>query len=365
MPMIRELLPGIIAAAVIAAVVFAFATLLGRWRARMLAAGPAATAIALGAGYVGGHVATFGWPPFPPVEATQWLPVFALVAMAAGTLHTMLRPRWWLSAGLWALVCAGLLAMLLRPKFQHVWTLNTGAVWLAGIAAGAVLLTACLATITMRTRTPSDDAHEGAMTSEASGASNASGAGDNDHGVGVENGAATATATAEPGDAPIVIPDTNADAESDAPVAAPAVRPRRDLSFPITGGIVCAASAGALITSGSVVLGQLALILGVTFGVCVLAELLMPPPISSAPSAAPVAAVLLTGLWTSGYFYSELPAVSALLLAGAPLLALVPTGKGTGGITALALRATLVAVPAASAVLVALRSAPPPMDYSY
>lgn len=40
-------------------------------------------------------------------------------------------------------------------------------------------------------------------------------------------------------------------------------------------------------------------------------------------SASPVVALLLAGIWLNGYFYSEMPAASAILLAVSPLLARV------------------------------------------
>jgi len=69
---------------------------------------------------------------------------------------------------------------------------------------------------------------------------------------------------------------------------------------------------------------------------------------------------LLCGLWLSGYFFSELSSVSALLLLVSPvpalMLALVDeSGNPRRG---LLLRAILVAVPVALAVFLAFAASP-------
>ena len=78
--------------------------------------------------------------------------------------------------------------------------------------------------------------------------------------------------------------------------------------------------------------------------------------------------VLLAGLWVNGYFYAELPALSALLFALALVLpALLPAmtaALGNSRIVAkpFLLRAAVVGVPVAIAVFIALRASPS-LDY--
>src|SRR6185436_16805957 len=76
--LLQQLLPGIIVGAVITGAVLAAA-------ARFPSVHRWAGAVALGAGYVGGHATAIGkWPSFPPVEATQWLLYFAVAGVIGG-----------------------------------------------------------------------------------------------------------------------------------------------------------------------------------------------------------------------------------------------------------------------------------------
>ena len=113
--LLQQLLPGVLAAVLISGV-FAFAGRL--WRANNWA-----DAVALGIGYAGGHVVTAGWPAFPPAEATQWLPYFALAAMFLGVIDALLRPAGSLRVLIWMLCCMGFLRLLLSSKFQYGWSL--------------------------------------------------------------------------------------------------------------------------------------------------------------------------------------------------------------------------------------------------
>jgi hypothetical protein len=73
---------------------------------------------------------------------------------------------------------------------------------------------------------------------------------------------------------------------------------------------------------------------------------------------APVFAVLSGVLLASGYFFSDLPGASAVLLAIAPVLALIPTGR-LSGLPGAGLRIILVSLPVAAAVIFAFRASPP------
>lgn len=91
---------------------------------------------------------------------------------------------------------------------------------------------------------------------------------------------------------------------------------------PLALGIVAAGGGGALFLSGSALLAQQTGALGAAAGAAFLVALAR-PGWSGARGATAVAAALLPGLWLAGYFYSDLPAASALLLAAAPLAAWV------------------------------------------
>jgi hypothetical protein len=75
----------------------------------------------------------------------------------------------------------------------------------------------------------------------------------------------------------------------------------------------------------------------------------------------PVFALFLGLLLVSGYFFAELPATSALLLAAAPVLGLIPTGR-LSRLSAAAIRVILVSLPVVAGVIVALLASPP-LDY--
>jgi hypothetical protein len=75
----------------------------------------------------------------------------------------------------------------------------------------------------------------------------------------------------------------------------------------------------------------------------------------------PVFSLLLGTLLVSGYFFAELPAASAVLLAFAPVLALASISI-TNKLLAFGVRAALVSVPVIAALVLAFRSSPP-LDY--
>ena len=134
--LLQQALPGLLVAALLSGVV-AFAGRL--WRANNWG-----DAVALAMGYAGGHAVTIGWPPFPALEATQWVPYVALASMFVGVLDTLLRPPGSLRALVWICYCAGLLRLLLSPKFQYGWSLLEGVFWIAGLALGMLLLASFL-----------------------------------------------------------------------------------------------------------------------------------------------------------------------------------------------------------------------------
>ena len=130
-------------------------------------------------------------------------------------------------------------------------------------------------------------------------------------------------------------------------------------ALPLILAIISAGTSVALMVSGSMRLGQLALIFGTTVAVSWLVACWI-PSLSLSRGAVPVVIVLTAGLWLSGYFYAELPAVSALLLGVSPVLALVPFGSFPLSRTwASCLPAGLVIVAVAAAVGIAIHASPP------
>jgi hypothetical protein len=130
--LLQQLLPGVLVAALLSGVL----AIAGRlWRANSWA-----DAVALAIGYSAGHVTATGMPAFPASEATQWLPYFALATMLLGILDALLKPPGSLRALIWILYGAGLLRLLLKPKFEYGWSLLEGALWIACFAAVMLVL---------------------------------------------------------------------------------------------------------------------------------------------------------------------------------------------------------------------------------
>jgi hypothetical protein len=119
--------------------------------------------------------------------------------------------------------------------------------------------------------------------------------------------------------------------------------------------IPCGGAAIALMLSGSLLLGQLAAVLtAAVFGSVILGF----RHVTIGKGVTPVVATLFSALVVSGYFFAELPAQSALLLAVAPALTLVRTGN-LPGLWAVAVRAGLVAAVVLIAVITAFLASPP------
>jgi hypothetical protein len=118
--------------------------------------------------------------------------------------------------------------------------------------------------------------------------------------------------------------------------------------------IICAGTFGALMLSGSMLLGQFAAVLGAAvFGTMVFTI----RKVALGRGIVPVFSLLMGALVVSGHFFAELPAASAVSLAFAPILALVPIGRPSK-LLASGLRAALVSVPVVFALVWAFRSSP-------
>jgi hypothetical protein len=278
MQLLKQMLPS---AALAAAVAAALLFVLARW---WKSANRCAGAIAIGAGYIAGHVLVAGWAPFPPRSATHWLFWFAVIGVIAAAADALVRPNGRIRLVTWAIICTIACRLVLQPKFSYAWSTAEGWLWVFAIALGVVGLTCTLYLIERRSIGPAT-------------------------------------------------------------------------LFSVT-TVLCAGICVALMLSGSLLLGQLAGVLTAIAVTCFLLILAVRAPFHPSGAAAPLSLVC-AGLLLSGFFYAELPAASALLLALAPASALLPLGKENSPWRALAFRVAVVAVPVAIAVALAFQASPP------
>lgn len=119
--------------------------------------------------------------------------------------------------------------------------------------------------------------------------------------------------------------------------------------------LACAGAFGALMLSGSMLLGQFAAALGAAvFGSLVFTA----RKVALGRGIVPVFSLLMGTLLVSAYFFAELPLTSAVLLAFAPVLALTPVGL-TGNHLAFGIRSAFVSIPIVAALVLAFRASPP------
>jgi hypothetical protein len=273
--LLKQILPAAIISMMVAAGVCGFALSWGKERARS-ALGP----LAIGLAYFSGHLVITGWVPFPPADTTNWLPYFALAAAVLGALCGALPTKVWARVLIFAVVSAGALRLLLKPKFLYSWSPTEGYVWVACLAGAMVGLAIILDALMRRSATA--------------------------------------------------------------------------IEMPAFLLIICGGTFGALMLSGSMLLGQFAAVLGAAvFGSLVFTA----RNVALGRGIVPVFSLLLAPLLLSGYFFAELPAASAVLLAFASVLALVPIGLGK--LLAFGVRAALVSIPILVALVLAYRSSPP------
>jgi len=285
MQLLKQMLPSAALAAAVAAVAAALLFVFARW---WKSASRCAGAVAIGAGYIAGHVLAAGWSPFPPRSATHWLFWFAVIGVIVAGADALVRQKGAIRLITWAIICTIACRLILQPKFNYAWSAAEGWLWVFAIALGAVGLTCILNLIE---RGPFGPATLFAVTT-----------------------------------------------------------------------VLCAGTCIALMLSGSLLLGQLAGVLTAIGTTCFLLIIAVTAPFPPGGAAAPLS-LICAGLWLSGFFYAELPAASALLLAVAPAFALLPVGKeGSSQSRVLACRVAFVAVPVAVSVALALRAAPP-LDY--
>ena len=138
MQLLKQMLPSAgLGAAVAAALLFIFA----RW---WKDAGGCAGAIAVGTGYVAGHLLAAGWSPFPPRHATQWLFWLAVIGMITAVADALVRPKGMTRLIIWTMICTIACRLILQPKFSYAWSAAEGWLRVVAIAFGVVVLSACL-----------------------------------------------------------------------------------------------------------------------------------------------------------------------------------------------------------------------------
>lgn len=273
--LLKQILPAAIMAMMVTAGVCGFALFWAKERAR-----GALAPLAIGLAYLVGHFFVTGWTPFPPADTTNWLPYFAAAAAVLGAFCAVLPAKGWARVLIFALVSAGALRLLLKPKFQYGWSFSEGWLWIACLVCGTVLLAVALDALTRRSATA--------------------------------------------------------------------------VEMPAILVITCAGAFGALMLSGSMLLGQFAAVLAAA----ILGTLVFTiRGVSLGRGIVPVFSLLLVALLLSGYFFAELPAISAALIAFAPVLALIPIGIPSK-LLAFGVRAALVSVPILVALVLAFRSSP-------
>jgi hypothetical protein len=283
MQLLKQMLPSAaLAVAVTAALLFVFA----RW---WKSAGHFAGALAIGGGYLAGHVLAAGWSPFPPRHATQWLFWFAVIGVIAAAVDDLVRPKRRARIVTWAIVSAIACRLILQPKFTYAWSAAEGWLWILAITVGLAVLACCL-----------DLVERGPF------------------------GSATLFSVAT-----------------------------------LLSGGACL----ALMLSASLLLGQLAVVLMAIAATCFLISVVRPALFLDRSGAAAPLSLVFAGLLLSGFFYAELPAASALLLALAPNIALLPVSReGHSNSRVLMCRLALVAIPVVIAVVLAFHASPP-LDY--
>jgi hypothetical protein len=276
MSLLEQILPSAIVAMMVAAGLCGLALFWGKDRARG-ALGPSA----IGLAYLAGHLVITGWITFPPADTTNWLPYFALTGAVLGASCALVATKAWARVLIFALVSAGALRLLLKPKFQYGWSLGEGWLWVGCLVCAFVLLAIILDALVRR--------------------------------------------------------------------------PATAIEMPVFLVMTCAGTFGALMLSGSILLGQFAAVLGAAvFGSLVFTA----GKVALGRGIVPVFSILLGTLLVSGYFFAELPLTGALLLAFAPALALVPIGRPRK-LLAFGIRSALVSAPILVALVLAFRSSPP------
>jgi len=112
-----------------------------------------------------------------------------------------------------------------------------------------------------------------------------------------------------------------------------------------------------LMISGSIFLAQCAAVLGAAVAG---SGVLFARNIVAARSTMHLFSLLLVSLLVSGYFFADLPVLSASLIMAAPLFGLIPIRMSP--LPSAGIRIILAALPVAFALFVAFRASPPLSD---
>lgn len=97
--------------------------------------------MALGLAFAIGHAAVRGWlqdggPPWPPLDATDWVPWLALLAMTLGLLESVAPCPAWARWENRILLTALMLGLVLRPLLAEWLVTVEGVGWLLGVGLG-------------------------------------------------------------------------------------------------------------------------------------------------------------------------------------------------------------------------------------
>lgn len=107
-------------------------------------------ALAVGGGYLVGHTAVRGWPPWPPLERLDWLWYLTPAAVVLGLVETLaplpVALRWVLRTLLWGTV----LVLLLAPWRMTDPGPTARAAWLLALGAGGLVFWGTLAALAER-----------------------------------------------------------------------------------------------------------------------------------------------------------------------------------------------------------------------
>src|SRR6266487_3479561 len=133
--LLKQILPSVPLAVAVAATLL---SIVARWGRK---ASGCAAAIAVGGGYIAGHVLTAGWSPLPPRSVRHWLFWFAVIGTTLATANAFVRPRATVRVIAWTIVCAIASRLILQPKFSYDWRWAEGWVRVIAITLGIVLLT--------------------------------------------------------------------------------------------------------------------------------------------------------------------------------------------------------------------------------
>jgi len=142
--LLKQILPSVPLAVAVAATLL---SIVARWGRK---ASGCAAAIAIGGGYMAGHVLTAGWSPLPPRSAIHWLFWFAVIGTIVATADAFVRPKATVRVIGWTIVCAIACRLILQPKFSYNWWWAEGWVRVIAITLGIVLLTWSLEVVDRR-----------------------------------------------------------------------------------------------------------------------------------------------------------------------------------------------------------------------